>query len=384
MYSAALVGLKVKNQFRASRITFSRRRSYSFRIRSASACLPICCSPFEFNNRTHRAYSTYVLFQSYCSAGVGKPCGGSVVHNGAVASKVTGVSTGCSSKASEMTSSMVSTRLMFMTLRTSSGTSGRSFSLSFGKRIVSIPKRCAAKSFSFTPPIGSTRPRKVISPVIATFLRTGTRVRAETIATAIVIPADGPSLGIAPSGICTCRSRLRIKSRLIPRRSARALTCIKARAERLGVSLDFIRKRDLHVHIPEGAISKDGPSAGITIAVAMVSALTRVPVRRNVAMTGEITLRGRVLPIGGVKEKLLAAHRFGIDTLLLPKDNEKDLPEVPEEVRNVLNINLVETIDEVIALALEEQPVETAVTVEATAPLWTTEPPQGLQTPAEQ
>ena len=115
-----------------------------------------------------------------------------------------------------------------MTLRTSSGTSGRSFSLSFGKRIVSIPKRCAAKSFSFTPPIGSTRPRKVISPVIATFLRTGTRVRAETIATAIVIPADGPSLGIAPSGICTCRSRLRIKSRLIPRRSARALMQVKA------------------------------------------------------------------------------------------------------------------------------------------------------------
>src|SRR5947207_1322668 len=163
-----------------------------------------------------------------------------------------------------------------------------------------------------------------------------------------------------------------------------ALTCIKARAERLGMSLDFIRKRDLHVHIPEGAIPKDGPSAGITIAVAMVSALMRVPIRNNVAMTGEITLRGRVLPIGGVKEKLLAAHRFGIDTIIMPKDNEKDLPEVPEEVRNVMNINLVETIDEVIALALEEQPVEAAVTVEATAPLWTTEPPQGLQTPAEQ
>jgi ATP-dependent Lon protease len=101
-------------------------------------------------------------------------------------------------------------------------------------------------------------------------------------------------------------------------------------------------------------------------------------------MTGEITLRGRILPIGGVKEKLLAAHRFGIDTIILPKDNEKDLPEVPEEVRNVLTINLVETIDEVIALALEDVPA--AVAVEADAPpLWTTEPPpQGLQTPAEQ
>jgi len=164
-----------------------------------------------------------------------------------------------------------------------------------------------------------------------------------------------------------------------------ALTCIKARAERLGMSLDFIRKRDLHVHVPEGAIPKDGPSAGITLAVAMASALMRVPVRKNVAMTGEITLRGRVLPIGGVKEKLLAAHRFGIDTIILPKDNEKDLPEVPEEVRNAMTINLVETIDEVIALALEEQPVS-AVSEEAEAPpLWTTEPPpQGLQTPAEQ
>ncbi len=165
-----------------------------------------------------------------------------------------------------------------------------------------------------------------------------------------------------------------------------ALTCIKSRAERLGINLDFIRKRDLHIHVPEGAIPKDGPSAGITMAAAMASALMRSPVRKNVAMTGEITLRGKVLPIGGVKEKLLAAHRFGIDTIILPKDNEKDLPEVPEEVRNVMTINLVETIDAVIALALEEAPPATAVSVEATAPLWTTEPPlpQGLQTPAEQ
>ncbi len=163
-----------------------------------------------------------------------------------------------------------------------------------------------------------------------------------------------------------------------------ALTCIKARAERLGMSLDFIRKRDLHIHIPEGAIPKDGPSAGITMATAMASALMRAPVRRNVAMTGEITLRGRVLPIGGVKEKLMAAHRFGIDTIILPKDNEKDLPEVPEEVRDAMNINFVETIDEVIALALEEQKAVPEVVVAEAPPLWTTEPPPGLQTPAEQ
>src|SRR6185503_4350414 len=163
-----------------------------------------------------------------------------------------------------------------------------------------------------------------------------------------------------------------------------ALTCIRARSERLGMSVDFIRKRDLHIHIPEGAIPKDGPSAGITMATAMASALMRTPIRNNVAMTGEITLRGRVLPIGGVKEKLLAAHRFGIDTIILPKDNEKDLPEVPEEVRSVMVVNLVETIDEVIALALEETAEPTPIADETkTPPIWTTEPP-ALQAPAEQ
>ena len=135
-----------------------------------------------------------------------------------------------------------------------------------------------------------------------------------------------------------------------------ALTCIKARAERLGMSLDFIRKRDLHVHIPEGAIPKDGPSAGITIAVAMVSALTRVPVRRNVAMTGEITLRGRVLPIGGLKEKLLAALRGGIKTVLIPEENAKDLVEISDSVKSGLEIIPVSRMDEVLAHALTRKP----------------------------
>ena len=159
-----------------------------------------------------------------------------------------------------------------------------------------------------------------------------------------------------------------------------ALTCIRARAERLAMSLDFIRKRDLHIHIPEGAIPKDGPSAGITMATAMASALTRVAVKKNVAMTGEITLRGKVLPIGGVKEKLLAAHRFGIDTIILPKDNEKDLTEVPEEVRDSMTVYLVETIDEVLSFALEDTCPTQAATDEG-PPLWTTEQPsQGIQT----
>jgi ATP-dependent Lon protease len=159
-----------------------------------------------------------------------------------------------------------------------------------------------------------------------------------------------------------------------------ALTCIKARAERLGMSLDHIRKRDLHVHIPEGAIPKDGPSAGVTLATAMASALMRVPVRKEVAMTGEITLRGRVLPVGGVKEKLLAAHRLGVTTLILPKDNEKDLTEVDEEVRDALDIRLVETIDEVLMYALEEAcPTDAAATDAPTPqpPIWTPPPAQG-------
>jgi ATP-dependent Lon protease len=158
--------------------------------------------------------------------------------------------------------------------------------------------------------------------------------------------------------------------------SARAaLTCIKARAERLGMSLEFIRKKDLHIHVPEGAIPKDGPSAGITMATAMASVLTNIPVRRDIAMTGEITLRGKVLPIGGVKEKLLAAHRFGITTILIPKENEKDLAEVPEEVRSALTIELVETIDDVLTLALEEVAVAHEAHDAQPQPLWTETPP---------
>src|SRR5258708_1029911 len=131
-----------------------------------------------------------------------------------------------------------------------------------------------------------------------------------------------------------------------------AMSYVRSRAEKLGIAPGFNRKVDIHIHGPEGAIPKDGPSAGITIATALVSALTKQPVRRDVAMTGEITLRGKVFPIGGIKEKLLAAHRIGITTIILPRENEKDLSDIPKNVMDAMTIELVEHVDEVLKIAL--------------------------------
>ena len=154
-----------------------------------------------------------------------------------------------------------------------------------------------------------------------------------------------------------------------------AMSYVRSRSHLFGLPKDFYRHLDIHVHVPEGAIPKDGPSAGITLCTSIASALTRIPVRCDLAMTGEITLRGKVLPIGGVKEKLLAAHRLGLRTVILPRDNEKDLAEVPPEIQSQMSVKFVETMDEVLTLALErplEAPAvpapEVASGYDATAP----------------
>jgi ATP-dependent Lon protease len=131
-----------------------------------------------------------------------------------------------------------------------------------------------------------------------------------------------------------------------------AMSYVRSRAEELGLERDFYQKIDIHIHIPEGAIPKDGPSAGITMATALVSALTRIPVRHDLAMTGEVTLRGNVLPIGGLKEKVLAAHRGGIKKVLIPVENEKDIREIPAVILKSIDIELVEHMDQVLRKAL--------------------------------
>ena len=131
-----------------------------------------------------------------------------------------------------------------------------------------------------------------------------------------------------------------------------AFSYVRSKTKELNIEADFHEKYDIHIHVPEGAVPKDGPSAGITMATALVSALTTRPIRREVGMTGEITLRGRVLPIGGVKEKSLGAHRAGLRTIILPQDNEKDIEDVPESVRNDLTFILASHMDDVLKVAL--------------------------------
>jgi ATP-dependent Lon protease len=176
------------------------------------------------------------------------------------------------------------------------------------------------------------------------------------IATGLAWTEVGGEILITEATLMPGRGRLTLTGKLgdVMQESAQAaMSFVRSRAEEFGIQKDFNRKLDVHVHIPEGAIPKDGPSAGITLATAIISALARVPARRDVAMTGEITLRGKVLPIGGVKEKLLAAHRAGVKTILVPKDNEKDLADIPKNVLDTLDVHMVSTMDEVLKVALD-------------------------------
>jgi ATP-dependent Lon protease len=176
------------------------------------------------------------------------------------------------------------------------------------------------------------------------------------LATGLAWTEVGGSVLSTESTLMEGKGRLTLTGKLgdVMQESAQAaMSYARSRSAQLGLPKDFYRTIDIHVHVPEGAIPKDGPSAGITICTSIVSALTRIPVRCDVAMTGEITLRGKVLPIGGLKEKLLAAHRMGLRTVLIPKDNEKDLADIPQEILASLVVHSVETMDEVLQVALE-------------------------------
>jgi ATP-dependent Lon protease len=168
----------------------------------------------------------------------------------------------------------------------------------------------------------------------------------------------GGSILTTEAAIMEGRGRLTTTGKLgdVMQESAQAaMSYVRSRAHHIGLPRDFYRHLDIHLHVPEGAIPKDGPSAGITIATSITSALTSIPVRADLAMTGEITVRGRVLPIGGLKEKLLAAHRQGIFEVILPQDNEKDLPDIPENIRKEMKLHFVESMDQVLKLALERE-----------------------------
>jgi ATP-dependent Lon protease len=177
------------------------------------------------------------------------------------------------------------------------------------------------------------------------------------IATGLAWTEVGGELLVSEATLMPGKGKLTLTGKLgdVMQESAQAaLSYIRSKAPEFSLPEDFHSKIDIHVHVPEGAIPKDGPSAGITMATALASAVTKIPARRDVAMTGEITLRGKVLPIGGVKEKVLAAHRAGVTNIVLPRDNEKDLADIPKDVLDSLDVHLVSTMDEVLKIALAE------------------------------
>ncbi|HBO90080.1 MAG TPA: endopeptidase La [Acidobacteria bacterium] len=187
------------------------------------------------------------------------------------------------------------------------------------------------------------------------------------VATGLAWTEAGGELLVTEATLMSGRGRLTLTGQLgeVMQESAQAaMSYVRSTAHEIGITRDFHRRTDVHIHVPEGAIPKDGPSAGITLATALVSALANVKTRRDVAMTGEITLRGKVLPIGGLKEKVLAAHRAGLKNIILPKDNEKDLSDIPKNVLDTLNLYMVETMDEVLKIAMSE-PLQSNLSADA-------------------
>ena len=206
------------------------------------------------------------------------------------------------------------------------------------------------------------------------------------VATGLAWTEVGGEILVIEATLMPGKGRLTLTGKLgdVMQESAQAaMSYVRSKADEFSIPKNFNRTTDVHIHIPEGAIPKDGPSAGITLASALVSALGRIELRKDVAMTGEITLRGKVLPIGGVKEKVLAAHRAGLKNIILPKDNEKDLADIPKNVLDTLGIYMVETMDDVLKIALARPlasmaappPTAPSSPPSATTPLLTNDPP---------
>jgi ATP-dependent Lon protease len=233
-----------------------------------------------------------------------------------------------------------------------------------GKRTRKASKAAKAMKLQTSAPKVTVTPEKVIELLGPQKFREQPQDKKNEVGATVGLAWTevGGSILTTEAAIMEGRGRLTLTGKLgdVMQESAQAaMSYVRSRAQALGLPRDFYRHMDIHLHVPEGAIPKDGPSAGITIATSIMSALTSVPVRADVAMTGEITVRGRVLPIGGLKEKLLAAHRQGIREAILPAENERDLPDMPENIRNEMKLHFVSSMDEVLRLALET-PLEIA------------------------